>query len=185
VTTQHQIEIMLRHVDPPVWRRLLVPSDLQLAEVHRVLMTGMGWAGHHLCESWIVGTTYAEIDDDAADDVVDATSVRLGDLVGPGDRFVFAYDFGDGWEHDVRVEGVVPATGRARATCLDGRRACPPDDVGGPEGYAALLSAIADPDDESHDELLAWVGGSFDPDAFDPVAVSGTLATSSRGRRRR
>jgi hypothetical protein len=177
VATVHQLKITLKGVKPPVWRRLLVPSGYTLSEVHEALLTAMGWAGYHLYLFRIGRTTYMDIDDDWPDDSVDPSSVRLGDLVGPGDRFTFEYDFGDGWEHQVVVEDVLPAAGRGRPVCLAGRRSCPPEDVGGPWGYADFLDAITDPQHDRHDELLVWVGGSFDPDAFDAVEVDLIFST--------
>jgi hypothetical protein len=90
---------------------------------------------------------------------------------------VYEYDFGDGWEHQVVVEEVLPAAGRSRPVCLTGRQACPPEDVGGPWGYADFLDAIADPTHERHDELLEWIGGSFDPASFDPAEVDRIFVT--------
>ncbi len=173
----HRLKITLKVVKPRVWRRMLVPSGYTLAEVHEALLTGMGWSGYHLYAFRIGGTTYMEIDDDWPDESVDSASVRLRDVVGSGDRFDFEYDFGDGWEHQVVVEEVVPSSGHARRpVCLAGRRACPPEDVGGPSGYIGFLAAIADPTHESHEELQEWIGGSFDPAAFDLGQVNQTLA---------
>ncbi len=179
MATMHRLKITLKDVKPPVWRRLLVPSEYSLTEVHEVLLTAMGWAGYHLYLFRIGSTTYLDIDDDWPDDSVDPCSVRLGDLVGPGDTFVFEYDFGDGWEHQVVVEEVLPVAGRGRPVCLAGRRACPPEDVGGPWGYADFLDAISDPEHDRHEELVEWSGGSFDPEAFDQAEVDLTFATLS------
>lgn len=177
--SSHQLKITLKGVKPPVWRRLLIPSEYTLTQVHEALLTGMGWSGYHLYAFKIGRTSYLEIDDDWPDDSVDPASVRLGDLVGPGDKFTFQYDFGDGWEHEVVVEDVLPAAGRSRPVCLAGRRACPPEDVGGPWGYGDFLDAITNPQHQRHAELLDWIGGSFDPDAFDPAEVDQILATVS------
>ncbi|MCZ3389567.1 MAG: plasmid pRiA4b ORF-3 family protein [Actinomycetia bacterium] len=166
MVTTHQLKITLKGVAPPIWRRLLVPSEYTLTQVREVLLTGMGWSGYHLYSFRIGRTAYLEIDEDW-----------------PGDRFLFEYDFGDGWEHQVVVEDVLPVASRSRPFCLAGRRACPPEDVGGPWGYAAFLDAIGDPKHERHDELLEWIGGNFDPTAFDAAEVDqifATLADSSR-----
>ena len=172
----YRLKITLKGVRPPVWRRLLVPAGYTLDRVHEVFLTGMGWSGYHLYAFRVGRTTYMEIDEDWPDDSVDPGSVRLGDAVGVGDRFVYEYDFGDGWEHQVVVEESLPVAGRSRPVCLAGRRACPPEDVGGPGGYAEFLAAIDDPRHERHDELLDWIGGGFDPEAFDPAEVDEALA---------
>lgn len=88
-------------------------------------------------------------------------------------KLSYSYDFGDGWEHNVLLEKVLPfVRGTALPQCTAGRRACPPEDCGGPPGYQSLLAALADPKDEEHEELLEWVGGGYDPAAFDPAEVT-------------
>lgn len=177
--TMHQLKITLKGVKPPVWRRLLVPSTYNLAEVHEALLTVMGWTGYHLYAFRVGPTTYMDLEDEWPADSVDPRSVQLRNLVVAGDRFVYEYDFGDGWEHQVVVEAVIPSAGRTRAVCLAGRRACPPEDVGGPWGYAEFLDAMADPKHERHDEFLKWIGGSFDPAAFDAAEVDQVFASTS------
>jgi Plasmid pRiA4b ORF-3-like protein len=91
-------------------------------------------------------------------------------------RFVYEYDFGDSWQHDVVVEATwTMPTGLKFAVCVDGQNACPPEDCGGPPGYALMLEALADPSHEEHDDFLGWVGGSFDPEAFDLAAANAAL----------
>ena len=101
-------------------------------------------------------------------------------LTRPGDRLTYAYDFGDGWEHVILLEKFVePEPGARYPLCVGGRRACPPEDCGGPGGYDRLRSILADPSHEGHDEKLAWLGleqaGAFDPEEFDVEAVNGLL----------
>ncbi|WP_232624501.1 plasmid pRiA4b ORF-3 family protein [Paraburkholderia ginsengisoli] len=87
------------------------------------------------------------------------------------------YDFGDNWQHRVKVEKILPPDSDLRSPiCLAGRNACPPEDVGGGPGYIEFLEAITDPSHEDHEQLLEWCGGSFDPDAFDLAAVNERLS---------
>ena len=89
-------------------------------------------------------------------------------LAKKGDRAVYAYDFGDDWIHDVSVVAITPrAAGTAYPRCVDGRRACPPEDCGGPWRYADFLAALADPNHEEHEEQRSWVGAHFDPERFN------------------
>ncbi len=93
------------------------------------------------------------------------------------DHFVYLYDFGDRWEHDIVVERILLHEKDVDyARCLDGRRACPPEDVGGVWGYADSVKAIRNPRHPEHDEMLAWAGGQFDPEEFDLNAVNGMLS---------
>jgi hypothetical protein len=88
-------------------------------------------------------------------------------------RFQYEYDFGDSWYHEVLFEGVVRPDPKAKyPLCLEGERACPPEDCGGVWGYPDFVEAIRNPDDERHEELLEWIGGRFDPEAFDPVKAT-------------
>ena len=92
-------------------------------------------------------------------------------------RFGYQYDFGDSWQHEVLFEGIVPAEPKQKyPLCVDGARACPPEDCGGIGSYGYFLEAIQDPEHERHDELLQWVGGEFDPEAFNVDAVNAALA---------
>jgi hypothetical protein len=94
-----------------------------------------------------------------------------------GLKFRYEYDFGDGWLHQVLVEKVLPPEpGQSYPVCVKGRRACPPEDVGGMWGYQDFLEAIQDPNHEEHEEYLEWVGGEFDPEAFDLDGVNVALS---------
>ena len=92
------------------------------------------------------------------------------------ERFLYEYDFGDSWIHEILVEKILPPEPKKRyPVCLKGKRACPPEDVGGPWGYADFLEAIRDPDHPEHEEYLEWAGEDFDPEAFDLDEVNRAL----------
>jgi hypothetical protein len=172
----YQLEITLKDVSPRVWRSVLIPSDFTLAQVQEALLTAMGWEGCHLYSFSIENSTYVEDTYDWPEASTDPGAVRLGDLVAPGDEFEFHYDFGDGWEHRIIVTDRLPTAGQIRPTCIAGQGACPPEDVGGPWGYANFLRAIADPEHERHAELLEWCGGRFDAQAFEAQEVDRIFA---------
>jgi hypothetical protein len=138
----------------------------------------MGWSDSHLHSFLIAGTSYGtaddgDEDDDLDEDQVDETSISLLEALERHERFEYEYDFGDGWTHQVTVEGILPQSDPLRfAVCLDGENACPPEDVGGPEGYRDFLVALADPTHEEHAELMDWIGGSFDPAEFELASVN-------------
>ncbi len=174
----HQLKVTLRGVRPPIWRRLRVPSDVPLARLHCILQAAMGWEDAHLHRFRVGGTTYG--DRGFLGDVVDRSerTARLGQ-VAPSDQGTlwYDYDFGDGWEHALVVEAVGPPDPGGRyPVCVAGKRACPPEDCGGPWGYGELLAAIGDPLHPAHAERLAWLGGPFDPEAFDLEGTNRRLA---------
>ena len=161
-----QLHISLLELEvEPVWRRVLVPSDISLGELHLVLNEAMGWTNSHLHQFVVGKRTFGDPDVDEDGVFEDEGAVRLDELVGVKDRFIYEYDFGDDWMHEVIVEKKVAFDPRlAYPVCIGGSRACPPEDCGGPLGYGQLLDALLNDD---NDELVTWVGGFFDPAGFD------------------
>lgn len=169
--TRYRIKLALRDVThPPVWRRLEVPADLDLGQVHEVIQTAMGWENCHLHVFSAGDAEYGMPDPDLGH--ADERAVRLSQLLTEaGDRLGYTYDFGDGWEHDLTLEEILPAeAGTTGAICTVGKGACPPEDCGGPYGYQELKAILADPGDDQHEDMLEWLGvaspGDFDPHAF-------------------
>jgi hypothetical protein len=175
--TVYQLKITLADIKPPVWRRIEV-GDCTLSKLHKVIQIVMGWSGSHLWAFDIEGDPYGDDTEDDPD-IVSARKLKVGEIVQVGiKKFHYTYDFGDNWEHVVQVEKVLEAEPKVKyPRCVKGRRACPPEDCGGPWGYEEFLQAIRNPDHEQHQEMLAWVGGEFDPEAFDIEAVNKDLAT--------
>lgn len=143
----------------------------------------MGWTNSHLHHFRIGEQHYgdpllmAENFEDM--EYEDSTATKLSDILpktGRRFRFLYEYDFGDSWQHEALFEKKVEAeAGRKYPLCEDGARACPPEDVGGTWGYADFVEAIQNEDNEQHDGMLEWVGGSFDPEAFDPAAATKSM----------
>lgn len=160
-----QLHIALQEVEAPVWRRVLVPSDVTLSELHLALNEAMGWTNSHLHQFIFGKRVFGDPDFDQDGEFEDERPVRLDELVSAGERFTYEYDFGDDWMHEVVVEKKLPFDPRyVYPACIGGARACPPEDCGGPPGYERLLEALLNDD---NDELVEWVGGVFDPDGFD------------------
>jgi hypothetical protein len=176
----YQIKVTLRYSKPPIWRRIQVPADVSLARLHRILQVVMGWEDYHLHQFIVDDEYYGEPHPDYevwGPEMRDERRAELGRLVPEeGLKFLYEYDFGDGWEHELLVEKILlsePGVGYPR--CLKGKRACPPEDVGGVWGYDGFLEVIRDPDHPEHEGLLEWVGGEFDPEAFDLDDVNAEL----------
>jgi hypothetical protein len=169
----YQLKITLRDIKPPVWRRVQV-EDCTLAKLHEVIQTCMGWSNSHLHAFEVGGEQYGEPDPDGMMETEDERRLKLSQVVARGfQKFSYTYDFGDNWEHTIQVEKVLdPEPGVRNPRCIAGKRACPPEDCGGPWGYAEFLEAIQNPGHEQHEEMLEWVGGEFDPEAFDIDAVN-------------
>jgi hypothetical protein len=176
--TIYQLKVALKYVTPPVWRRFQVRGRTTLAGVHRALQIVMGWTDSHLHEFEIAADRYGMPGPDSDYEVADERDFHLEQVVPiQGLHFTYRYDFGDGWEHTLYVEKILPPEpGQRYPRCLAGQRACPPDDVGGSGGYAHFLEALQNPADEEHGEYLEWIGGEFDPEAFDLEEVNHELA---------
>jgi hypothetical protein len=182
-TSIYQLLITLDGIRPAIRRRVLVPAELTLAELHAVIQAAMGWQDYHLWRFDVGGVEYGRPMEDGADfPLADARGVRLDAAAGPGDVFGYEYDFGDSWEHRVRVERVLArAPGRAYPVCVLAERACPPEDCGGVWGYAELLEALGNPKHPEHAEMLEWIGGVFDPESADVAGINRRLAALQRG----
>jgi len=171
-----RLKVTLRGIRPPVWRRLLVPGAITLRHLHVAIQAAMGWEECHLHVFDVGGRDYGDPDD--GDDVADERGLTLDTLVKSGvARFAYTYDFGDGWQHAIVVEGRQPPDeGRTYPACIAGKRRCPPEDCGGPWGYRDLLAILADPSQPDHAEQLEWIGGAFDPEDFSVAAADAMLA---------
>jgi hypothetical protein len=171
-----QLHVSLLDVEPLVWRRILVPGSARLSTLHVVLQAAMGWENAHLHAFHIGAARYGPCFDDYPSDEIDERKVSVVQALKGQERLRYEYDFGDSWEHDVVVEATsVTPTALKFAVCLDGRNACPPEDCGGAGGYQAMLEALADPARGERDEYLEWLGGDFDPSAFDVAAANVAL----------
>lgn len=173
--THHRLRIRLDEVEPEVWRSVVVASDTLLSDLAGVLGAVMGWEGYHLHQFVVGGMYFGAGDEEMSRFTIAYERVTLEQIAREGTEFEWHYDFGDSWSHRVIVESVGEPEQARVSVCLDGARACPPEDCGGTGGYEELLRVLADPDDEDHADMMEWVGGGFDPDAFDRTAVNERL----------
>jgi len=173
----YQLKVTLKGSKPPIWRRVQVPGNTILSELHGIIQVAMGWENCHLYQFEIGGRYFSDPVPEWGDQMKDAGRTRLNQVVTRGKtKFAYDYDFGDGWQHEILVEKIQPAeAGVPYPSCLSGKRACPPEDCGGIWGYADLLEIINDPEHEEYEERIEWLGDGFDPEAFDVNEVNGAL----------
>lgn len=159
-----------------IWRRVLVPGSVRLSKLHDMFQAAMGWTDSHLHAFRVGDQRFGMRFDDWDDDEIDEKEVTVLQALRDQRRFVYEYDFGDSWSHEVVIEDLrrLPI-GLKHAVCLDGQNACPPEDCGGSWMYAVLCEALADPAHEEHEEYSQWLGGSFDPLEFDLALVNAAL----------
>ena len=175
-TTVYQLKITLNDVRPPIWRRVQV-GDCSLAELHDIIQFCMGWESSHLYAFEVDGVEYSDPEMGDDEDSCDSHSQMLSQLANQGpSSFTYEYDFGDDWGHIIKIEKNLPPDPKVKyPCCIDGKRACPPEDCGGAYGYGSLLEVIQNPNHKEHAEMLEWVGGKFDPEAFDINKVNREL----------
>jgi Plasmid pRiA4b ORF-3-like protein len=182
----YQIKVTLRYTRPPIWRRLLVPASLTLERLHDVLQLAMGWDDSHLHEFRIGQRRFGKSSPDdrlmGMDPIGNERTTRLYMVLGKvRAKAMYTYDFGDGWEHSIVVEKVLPPEPEVPyPVCVGGKLQGPPEDCGGIPGYYNLLEAVRDPAHPEHEDLLDWIGGEFDPDAFSVEEVNRRLAPIQR-----
>jgi hypothetical protein len=167
-----QLLITLHEVYPPVWRRVHVRADTPLSTMNEVMQVAMGWEGRHLWRfgPWLFDRVNGEY----------TPTSTLSDLLDqPGQAIGYLYDFGDQWEHRIELEKIVarPRTGTILPRCSAGKRACPPEDSGGPSGYEDLLKALRARKGWRYRHARELCGGKFNPEAFDKDEINHQLTS--------
>ena len=174
-----QIKVTLEHVKPPVWRRLLLSDASSFWDLHVAIQDAMGWVDCHLHQFAVRSPSTGALeavgipDEEFMEEVRPGWDTPVSHYLNLSSRRIrYAYDFGDGWTHSVVLEKIRPLVPDERVpACLAGRRACPPEDCGGPAGYDHLLKVLANPKHPEHRELKDWVRSDFDSEQFDPKEV--------------
>ena len=175
------LRIELLDIEPLIWRRMLVSNQWTLASLHNYLQWIMGWMDTHAHEfqvgagvvapDWWIHEIGLDSNTTNYRDERRVSVAAVATELGIGGEVEYRYDMGDGWRHRIVIESpprswadnelpLLPA-------CLAGENACPPEDVGGPPGYALFLEIIGDRDHEQHEDMARWIGGVFDPKGFD------------------
>jgi hypothetical protein len=183
-----QVKIILLDVDPPIWRRVLVPASLTLRRLHETIQAAMGWLDQHLYEFQIGDRRYGTPNPEynpMGSTVANDSAVKLSTLVEKGiDRIHYTYDFGDDWRHEIIIEDIRPGEPDIDYPVLvEGARHCPPEDCGGPPGFQAFLEAITNPTHPEHEDALDWYGDPYDPEDIEREVIEAQLSRIARSRR--
>lgn len=183
----YQILISLKKISPRIWRRLIVPADIPLQDLHKIIQTSMGWWNCHLHQFIKDRKFYLERnnEDDFNEEsnTIDYSDLTLSDMLVQEEDFMeYEYDFGDGWLHEIVLEKIIDMNpGLEYPECLAGKRNCPPEDCGGPYGYSNLLKILSNPKAKKFKEMKEWIGGDFDPESFDKDAINDLLKDEDYG----
>jgi hypothetical protein len=162
----YQLKVTLLGTNPPVWRRLVVPANMTLAQLHDVLQSAMGWEDSHMHEFSVGHRRFGRPNPEdrlmGMPSVENERMVDLSSVLGRvGAKAIYTYDFGDSWEHGIVLEKRLPADPNMMyPVCVDGQLACPPEDCGGIPGFYDLVEALSDPSHKRHEEMLDWIAPS-------------------------
>ncbi len=173
----YQIRLTLIGVTPTVWRRLLVPVDTNIKKLHNIVQTAMGWEDYHLHRFMIFGGEYGisqaggvSFHDNPNEVLLSGFNFQLGD------SFYYEYDFGDMWEHELIIEDILDRELRKTyPVCIDGKRACPPEDTGGPGGYMYMLHVLKCKRHRDKRAIKEQIGSDFNPARFRRGEVNSEL----------
>ncbi|WP_432743071.1 plasmid pRiA4b ORF-3 family protein [Methylobacter sp. G7] len=181
----YQFRVTLLEITPPIWRRIQVPADYSFWDLHVAIQDSMGWLDYHLHEFRVNKPRSRKVDVIGIPDTETDHSVIAGwevpiseYFVTPGVAAAYDYDFGDGWCHEVLLEGILLKESSVKyPVCVTGERACPPEDCGGIPGYETLLNVLVKPRTEECKDMNAWLKGHaksyfpYKPEHFDPCEV--------------
>jgi thioredoxin-like negative regulator of GroEL len=171
-----QIMISLDGINPLIWRRLMISNSITFYELHKIIQTVMGWTDTHLHEFFVNGINIGQQDEDCPRNTRDEKLITLNDIIGNTKKIEYIYDFGDCWEHTIRLEKILDDYAGKVPFFIEGKRACPPEDCGGVIGYEEVLKLIKNPTHKQNDNLTQWAGYSFDPEKFDIKNINKKLA---------
>ncbi len=180
-----QLKITLKGTKPPIWRRILVDKSTSFFMLHHIIQTIMGWENYHLFEfkigDYIIGDTEEE-EDDFDDNIMDGTTVLLGSVIKDTKiKFKYKYDFGDNWEHIIKVEKFLLKDKKVKyPVCIGGELNSPPEDCGGVGGFYEMLETIKNKSHPQHEEMLEWLGEDYDAEHFDKELVNKNLKLLKR-----
>ena len=188
-TQIYQIQISLQRITPKIWRRVLIPSDLPLADLHKVIQTVMGWENEHL-HQFIKDRKFYSVQmendfdwNEKENSDYKKLKLKINKLIAnPKDKIQYEYDFGDGWLHEIELEQILPVDPAIKyPVCIEGKNNCPPEDCGGPWGYMDLLEAAKNKRSKAYKEYKEWLGEDFDPEEFDMNEINELLQEKNYG----
>lgn len=161
MTFQFNIESKRTH-SPKVWRKVLVPGNFSFHRFHYVIQTLFGWYDMHLNEfcpnrlgSFPVITHPDSLPEE---EFKNSTRFKLGQYFDEGgNQITYTYDFGDLWEHKIKLEKIYPEISK-RAVAVGRQGTCPPEDCGGTHGFKEFKKAINNPSHEEYASYSPWIG---------------------------
>jgi hypothetical protein len=190
--SRYYLYLQLAGIEPPIWRRMVVPGAISLHTLHKMLQVVMGWENAHLYLFRLTinekTTVYGLPDPDWESEgmrIRDSRRTKLDSTVwADWLKLTYEYDLGDSWMHQITIENIEHLVDEnlnedalwITPRCLAGSRACPPEDVGGIGGYTVFLEAWQNSNHPEHQRLRQWAGTYYDPECFSVQQANSALA---------
>lgn len=171
-----QFKVTLLHITPPIWRRIIIPENYSFYDFHVAIQDSLGWLDYHLHAFELSKTSKFQIglpspDGDDFNEIKPGWEIKIKKYITKeGHKIRYEYDFGDGWEHKIEFEKIIDQEIK-KPKCIDGARACPPEDCGGVGGYENFCDIMKKKKGKEYKEMKKWYGGDYDPEKFDPSKV--------------
>lgn len=168
-----QFKIVLQDIKPLIWRRIQIADSCTFWKLHEAIQCAFGWTNSHLHVFEVMNPASDKIEymgfEDEELEHKDGAIIKVKNYISlENNKMIYEYDFGDSWRHSLTLEKIVDTEKEQKyPICLDGARACPPEDVGSTPGYENFLEVIADPTHPDHEHFIRWSGGKFKPEYFD------------------
>ncbi len=172
----YQIQVVLKNSKPKIWRRILVPTDISLSDLHKIIQISMGWTNSHL-HQFIVGKLFFAPTESELEGSTDTQKIKLTTVLKKkNDKILYEYDFGDGWLHEIILEEIQLNDKNIKSPiCIGGKQSCPPEDCGGIYGYINILNILSNHKHEEYAEMMDWLGDEFNPEYFNIDATNKLL----------
>lgn len=173
-----QVKITLADIKPLIWRRILIPADYSLTELHYIIQDAFAWENSHLHQFIGKRGEYYTDPNAELENTKNEFDFTIGDLLDkPKSKLIYEYDFGDSWRHEIMLEKIEEFDPQVKyPLCINGKCCAPPEDCGGTWGYENFREIMHDPKHEEHKSMVEWHGGKFDPEAFDIKKINRDLS---------
>lgn len=170
----YDLYIELKGIEPRIWRKIQVDANITLDELHHVIQIAMGWTNSHLYSFTIGNEEFSLREYELDTEYQNSKRHRLVEF--SEEEFMYLYDFGDYWEHQIQIVQKLKGREPDKALCIDGRGKCPPEDVGGIPGYIEFMEAMGKEDHPERDSYIEWYGSVFDSRDFEIHRVNYLLS---------
>lgn len=176
-----QLKIELKGSKPLIWRRLQVPNNITFNRLHKILNTAMGWYESHLYLFELADFRIGDKEWDDSGDWLSDKKVKLSEMIQNAKTFVYLYDFGDGWQHKIKIEKILEVdTDQKYPVCIGGANNCPPEDCGGLGGFEDFKTIITDKNHPEYGHLFEWYGREYDATEFSVEDTNATLPSRKK-----